>query len=120
MNHYQTGAQTRRIPELAAAEAGPFVEMHPQVARTFGVQEGCLVRVSTRRGELLLPVRMASGIRLDTLFVPFHWGGIGSINRLTNQALDPVSKIPEFKVCAARIDMPPPGPSTDTIQPQVS
>jgi assimilatory nitrate reductase catalytic subunit len=108
MNHYQTGAQTRRIPELAAAEAGPYVEMHPQVARTLGVDEGGLVHLRTRRGELLLPARMAAGIRLDTLFVPFHWGGMGSINRLTNQALDPVSKIPEFKVCAARIDMPPP------------
>jgi assimilatory nitrate reductase catalytic subunit len=106
MNHYQTGAQTRRIPELAAAEAGPFVEMHPQVARTLGVDEGGLVRLSTRRGEMLLPARMAAGIRLDTLFVPFHWGGKGNINQLTNQALDPISKIPEFKVCAARIDMP--------------
>jgi assimilatory nitrate reductase catalytic subunit len=108
MNHYQTGAQTRRIPELAAAEAAPFVEMHPQVARSLGVDEGGLVRLRTRRGELLLPARMAAGIRLDTLFVPFHWGGMGSINRLTNQALDPISKIPEFKVCAARLDLPPP------------
>ncbi len=108
MNHYQTGAQTRRIPELAAAEAGAFIEMHPQVARELGVDEGGLVLLSTRRGELLLPARMSAGIRLDTLFVPFHWGGMGSINRLTNQALDPISKIPEFKVCAARIDMPPP------------
>jgi assimilatory nitrate reductase catalytic subunit len=66
------------------------------------------VRLRTRRGELLLPARMAAGIRLDTLFVPFHWGGMGSINRLTNQALDPISKIPEFKVCAARLDLPPP------------
>jgi assimilatory nitrate reductase catalytic subunit len=106
MNHYQTGAQTRRIPELAAAEAGPFVEMHPQVARTLGIGEGGLVRLRTRRGELLLPARMAAGIRLDTLFVPFHWSGVGSINRLTNPALDPVSKIPEYKVCAARIDVP--------------
>jgi assimilatory nitrate reductase catalytic subunit len=55
---------------------------------------------------MLLPARMAAGIRLDTLFVPFHWGGKGNINQLTNQALDPISKIPEFKVCAARIDMP--------------
>jgi assimilatory nitrate reductase catalytic subunit len=114
MNHYQTGAQTRRIPELAAAEPGPYVEMHPQVARTLGVDEGGLVHLRTRRGELLLPARMAAGIRLDTLFVPFHWGGMGSINRLTNQALDPISKIPEFKVCAARIDRPPP-PSAATI-----
>jgi assimilatory nitrate reductase catalytic subunit len=106
MNHYQTGAQTRRIPELAAAEPEPFVEMHPQVARTVGVGEGCLVRLRTRRGEMLLPARLAAGIRLDTLFVPFHWGGVGSINRLTNQALDPISKIPEYKVCAARIDLP--------------
>jgi assimilatory nitrate reductase catalytic subunit len=116
MNHYQTGAQTRRIPELAAAEAAPFVEMHPQVARTLGVDEGGLVRLRTRRGELLLPARMAAAIRLDTLFVPFHWGGMGSINRLTNQALDPFSKIPEFKVCAARIDMPSPASAASIRQ----
>jgi assimilatory nitrate reductase catalytic subunit len=114
MNHYQTGAQTRRIPELAAAEAGPFVEMHPEVARTLGVAERGLVRLRTRRGELKLPARLAAGIRLDTLFVPFHWGGMGSINRLTNQALDPISKIPEFKVCAARIDLPPPASAATT------
>jgi assimilatory nitrate reductase catalytic subunit len=45
--------------------------------------------------------------REDTVFVPFHWGGENSANRLTNPALDPTSKMPEFKVCAARLDKEP-------------
>jgi assimilatory nitrate reductase catalytic subunit len=62
------------------------------------------VRVVTRRGEARLRARLTASIRLDTVFVPFHWSGTGSANLLTNAALDPVSRIPEFKVCAARIE----------------
>ena len=56
--------------------------------------------VSTRRGELAAPVRVVGTIRPDTVFVPFHWVGA---NRLTNDALDPSSRMPEFKVCAAAV-----------------
>jgi assimilatory nitrate reductase catalytic subunit len=62
------------------------------------------VRVSTRRGAAEVPARLTAGIRQDTLFVPFHWAGAARANLLTNPALDPVSKMPEFKVCAARVD----------------
>ncbi len=101
--HYQTGAQTRRVPELAAAEPEPFVEIHPGTAYTFGIAHGELVRVATRRGAARLRARLTRDIRRDTLFAAFHWGGLGNANALTNAALDPVSRIPEFKVCAARI-----------------
>ena len=56
--------------------------------------------VTTRRGELKVPCRVVTTIRPDTVFVPFHWVGA---NRLTNDALDPSSRMPEFKVCAAAV-----------------
>ena len=103
LSHYQSGAQTRRVPELAAAEPEPFVEIHPQAARGFGLADGDSARVTTRRGTIVVKVRLTGTIRLDTLFVPFHWGDKGSANLLTHAALDPQSRMPEFKVCAAQI-----------------
>ncbi len=100
---YQSGAQTRRVPELAAAEPHPYVEIHPQTARGLGLAEGGMARLSTRRGTITVRARLTAAIRLDTLFVPFHWGGGQSANILTNPALDPTSRMPEFKVCAVRI-----------------
>ncbi|MFZ1429516.1 MAG: molybdopterin oxidoreductase family protein [Geminicoccaceae bacterium] len=102
--HYQSGAQTRRVPELAAAEPAPFVEIHPQMARNYGIADGDLVRLRTRRGSAVLGARFSDMARLDTVFVPFHWGGAACANLLTNDALDPTSKIPEFKVCAVQIE----------------
>jgi len=63
-----------------------------------------VVCVSTRRGEAQFEARLVSGIRQDTLFAPFHWGGDGCANLLTNPALDPISRMPEYKVCAARLE----------------
>ena len=104
MGHYQSGTQTRRVPELAAAQPGPFVEIHPQAARDIGISEGARVRLTTRRGQMSLKARLSPDIRIDTLFVPFHWGGNGAANILTNTAVDPVARIPEFKVCAVRAE----------------
>ena len=94
---YQSGAQTRRVRELP--DDGPFVELHPMLAQRIGAYDGEPVVVTTRRGELKAPARVVDTIRPDTVFVPFHWVGA---NRLTNDALDPASRMPEFKVCAAR------------------
>ena len=58
----------------------------------------------TRRGTALFKVKVTPTIREDTIFVPFHWGGDQSVNRLTNPALDPTSRMPELKVCAVRIE----------------
>ena len=101
---YQSGTQTRRIASLMEAAPEPFLEIHPQMARTAGVADGEMVRLVSRRGIGLFRVRCDAGMRMDTLFVPFHWGGEACANLLTSPALDPVSKIPEFKVCAARIE----------------
>ncbi|HWH29524.1 MAG TPA: molybdopterin-dependent oxidoreductase, partial [Mycobacteriales bacterium] len=101
---YQSGAQTRRIAELAAAAPQAFVELHPHLAERLGVADGERVRVSTRRGTAWLQARVSDAIRADTVFVPFHWAGKQRANSLTSDALDPVSRMPSFKVCAARID----------------
>jgi assimilatory nitrate reductase catalytic subunit len=95
---YQSGAQTRRVRELT--DYGAFVEMQPMLAGRIGTADGEPVRISTRRGVMVAPARVVSTIRPDTVFVPFHWVGA---NRLTNDALDPASRMPEFKVCAASV-----------------
>jgi assimilatory nitrate reductase catalytic subunit len=101
--HYQTGVQTRRVPELAAVEPEPIAEIHPAIAATFDLDDGDMVRVSTRRGSAVFKIRLTSDIRMDTVFLPFHWADSGAANLVTNDSLDPISKIPEFKICAGRI-----------------
>ncbi len=101
---YQSGAQTRRVDELNAAAPGPFVEMHPRLAARLGAAEGDPVAVVSRRGRAVAPARITTGIRPDTVFMPFHWPGEGRANTLTNPALDPTSRMPEFKVCAVRVE----------------
>ncbi|WP_369270875.1 molybdopterin oxidoreductase family protein [Streptomyces sp. R11] len=101
---YQSGAQTRRVDELNAAAPGPFVELHPRLAARLGAAEGDPVAVVSRRGRAVAPARITTGIRPDTVFMPFHWPGEGRANTLTNPALDPTSKMPEFKACAVRVE----------------
>jgi assimilatory nitrate reductase catalytic subunit len=101
---YQSGAQTRRVDELNAAAPGPFVELHPQLAERLGVAEGEPLVVVSRRGRAVGPARITTGIRPDTVFMPFHWPGEGRVNTVTNPALDPTSRMPEFKVCAVRLE----------------
>ncbi|MEU9215435.1 molybdopterin oxidoreductase family protein [Streptomyces sp. NPDC048376] len=101
---YQSGAQTRRVAELNAAAPGPFVELHPRLAARLGAAEGDPLAVVSRRGRAVAPARITTGIRPDTVFMPFHWPGEGRANTLTNPALDPTSRMPEFKVCAVRVE----------------
>ncbi|MFI0501761.1 molybdopterin oxidoreductase family protein [Streptomyces albogriseolus] len=101
---YQSGAQTRRVDELNAAAPGPFVELHPRLARRIGAVEGGPVAVVSRRGRAVAPARITTSIRPDTVFMPFHWAGEGRANTLTNPALDPTSRMPEFKACAVRLE----------------
>lgn len=104
---YQSGAQTRRVPALAEAAPGPFVELHPDLAERLGIEDGAEVRVESRRAAVTLRARLTDAVRDDTVFVPFHWPGEGRANLLTNPALDPVSRMPEFKVCAVRVGVSP-------------
>ena len=106
LSQYQSGTQTRRIERLAALAPEPLLEINPVAAQRAGVTDGMLVTLVSRRGTAVARARVTRDIREDTVFVPFHWGGTSSINRLTNPALDPTSRMPEFKVCAVRIEAP--------------
>jgi assimilatory nitrate reductase catalytic subunit len=101
--HYQSGAQTRNVPELMAVEPRMFVEVHPDTARRAGLGEGDEAWLTSRRGRVRAEVRCVTSIRLDTVFLPFHFPFEHRANLLTNPALDPTSKMPEFKVCAVRL-----------------
>jgi len=100
--HYNSGAQTRRVPALVEAKPEARVQMHPRLASRLGVVQADPLLVESRRGSVKFTVELSPDIRTDTLFAPFHWGGKASANVLTNAALDPHSRMPEFKVCAVR------------------
>lgn len=104
MGHYQSGTQTRRVKSLNDKQPMAFVEMHPALAQMHNIADGEMVRVESRRGSGEFQARVTKTIRRDTIFLPFHWGGSQCANVLTNPELDPISKMPEFKICAARIE----------------
>ncbi len=104
LQHYQSGAQTRSVPALARAVPEVFVELHPDLAERTGIGDGDRVRVTSRRGSAVGAARITDTIRPDTVFMPFHWGGSGRANSVTSDALDPTSRMPEFKVCAVRVE----------------
>ena len=87
---------------LVDAKPEPRVQVHPRLAARLGVVDGGALRVESRRGEVTFTVTVSQDIRPDTLFAPFHWGGRLAANILTKPALDPTSRMPEFKVCAVR------------------
>ena len=100
--HYNSGAQTRRVAALLDAKPEPRVQVHPRLAARLGVASGERLLVESRRGAVTFVVSVSADIRADTLFAPFHWGGKLAANLLTMPALDPSSRMPEFKVCAVR------------------
>lgn len=104
VHQYLSGNQTRRIGFLVQQCPEPFVEIHPETAAKHGIRDGERVKVVSRRGEGVFPALVVATIRPDTIFVPYHWGDNLAANQLTNAALDPTSKIPEFKACAARLE----------------
>ena len=98
--HYNTGAMTRRTRALQEREPELFVQVNPQTAESYGIQEQAKALVTTRRGEAKAKVRITRRIPPGVLFMPFHFP---EMNLLTNDALDPIAKIPEYKVAACRI-----------------
>ncbi len=108
VSQYLSGTQTRRIGPLVDQYPNPRVELHPRLAQALGISDNQWITVRTRRGQLTLRAQVLQTIRPDTVFIPYHWGGKQSANLLTNRALDPISKIPEFKVsaCSVRIATP--------------
>jgi assimilatory nitrate reductase catalytic subunit len=103
VSQYLSGTQTRRIGALVAQYPEPLCELHPQLADRLGVTDGDLVTVSSRRSSMTLPAHVVATIRPDTVFIPYHWPGTQAANQLTNRALDPMSRMPEFKVAAVRV-----------------
>lgn len=110
VSQFLSGNQTRRIGPLIDHYPEPKVELHPHLAGRLGIADGDWTTVESRRGTITLRAAVVRTIRPDTVFVPYHWAGRRSINQLTIAAQDPISKIPEYKVCAVRVvkaDGPP-------------
>ncbi len=107
VSQYLSGTQTRRIAQLVDQYPEPLCEIHPRLAAQVGVESGDHVTVTSRRGSITVPANVVETIRPDTVFIPFHWPGDKAANTLTNRALDPISKIPEYKVSAVRLEKAP-------------
>jgi assimilatory nitrate reductase catalytic subunit len=103
LQHYLSGNQTRRLEPLIKAVPDPFVEISEKLAERLDLKRERKVKLQTRRGEIKLDWKTNPEQEEGTLFVPFHWGDKQSINLLTQEALDPVSRMPEFKTCAANL-----------------
>jgi assimilatory nitrate reductase catalytic subunit len=103
MQQYQSGNQTRRVGALTMALPDARVELHPDLARRHGIADNDVVELRSRRGRAFFRARLSGNIRPDTIFAPFHWGGVSAANMLTDPALDRHSRMPSFKACAVAI-----------------
>ncbi|HEV8209549.1 MAG TPA: molybdopterin dinucleotide binding domain-containing protein, partial [Vicinamibacterales bacterium] len=103
VSQYLSGTQTRRIGGLIDQYPQPRCEIHPRLAGSLGVADDDFVKVESRRGSIVVRAQVVKTIRPDTVFVPYHWPLDRSANNCTIRAIDPISKIPEFKICAVRV-----------------
>jgi assimilatory nitrate reductase catalytic subunit len=103
VSQFLSGTQTRRIGPLVEQYPEPRIELHPRLAEKLGIEDGDWATAESRRGTITLRAQVVTTIRPDTIFIPYHWAGRKSANQLTISAQDPVSKIPEYKVCAVRL-----------------
>ncbi len=106
LEHYHTGTMTRRSKALDGLVPGPFVEVSGADATQIEVEDGDPVRVTSRRGSIILPAKVGSRVDTGVLFIPFHFWEAAA-NVLTNPAADPTAGIPEFKVCAVKLERAP-------------
>jgi len=102
--HYLSGNQTRRLGFLNSQAPEPWLEIHPRAAEQLGIQDGEVVRVRTKRAQMDVKALVVPTIRPDTVFIPYHWGHRLAANQLTNPAVDPTVKIPEYKACACAVE----------------
>jgi assimilatory nitrate reductase catalytic subunit len=119
VSQFLSGTQTRRIGPLVGQYPEPRIEMHPRLASKLGVADGAWATVETPRGTITLKAQVVTTIRPDTVFIPYHWPGRKSVNQLTVAAQDPISRIPQYKVCGCRVrvaDGPP--EYAATLEPQ--
>ncbi|WP_221565792.1 molybdopterin oxidoreductase family protein [Alkalihalobacillus sp. TS-13] len=103
ISHYLTGVQTRNSPSLRSRDFESFLEIHPDTAKKYKIENHALVKLTSKRGQITVRSKYTNKIREDTVFVPFHWGDDQNVNRLTHEALDPTCKMPGFKVCAVKV-----------------
>jgi assimilatory nitrate reductase catalytic subunit len=103
VSQFLSGTQTRRIGPLVAQYPEPRLEIHPRLAEKLGIEDGAWATCETRRGAITIRAMVVTTIRPDTVFIPYHWAGAKSANRLTVAAQDPISKIPQYKVCGCRV-----------------
>jgi len=103
VSQFLSGTQTRRIGPLVDQYPEPRIEMHPRLASKLGIDDGDWTTAETRRGAITVRAMVVTTIRPDTVFIPYHWAGEKSVNRLTVAAFDPISKIPQYKVCGCRV-----------------
>ena len=109
LEHWHTGSMTRRAAVLDAIEPEPVASLHPLDLRALGAKPGDIVTIESRRGEISLYARADDGTPRGAVFVPFCYYEAAA-NMLTNPALDPFGKIPEFKYCAVRVSLGGPEP----------
>jgi NADPH-dependent sulfite reductase flavoprotein alpha-component len=106
-HQWHTLTKTGKVEKLNKLNPGPFLEIHPEDARELGLAEGDPVEVASRRGRAILPAVLTDRVRRGCCFAPFHWndlfGEYLSVNAVTNDAVDPLSFQPEFKVCAVSL-----------------
>jgi formate dehydrogenase alpha subunit len=100
--HYHTGTMTMKSEGLNERVSECFVEISPDDADKYGLEDGSKVRVVSRRGDIVATVKVSPMAIPGTVFVPFHFAQAAA-NKLTHAALDPVSGIPEYKVCAVKL-----------------
>jgi predicted molibdopterin-dependent oxidoreductase YjgC len=104
MFHFHTGSMTRRSEKLHNEVPEAYIEVNTADAKKIGLNGHKHVRVTSRRGQIELGVRVTDDIKRGTVFIPFHFAEAAA-NMLTNSAIDPVAKIPEYKVCAVKAEV---------------
>jgi formate dehydrogenase major subunit len=103
LEHWHTGSMTRRSKVLDAVEPEANCSLHPSTLRSLGVAPGDMIRLTTRRGSIDIMARADRAVAPDMVFVPFAYVEAAA-NTLTNPAVDPYGKIPEFKFAAVKIE----------------
>lgn len=115
LEHYQSGAQTRRVAELLAAQPQARLLIHPGTAAARGISDGDYATVTNERGEVLCRAELSTSVRPDTVFLPFHFPGQENANRLTESATDPISGMPEFKTSRVWVRRAVSSPTLDGV-----
>ncbi len=116
LEHYQSGAQTRRVSELLASQPEARMQIHPAAAAAMGITDGARVSVANDLGEVVCRAELSTAIRPETVFLPFHFPELESANRLTEATTDPISGMPEFKFNRVWVRLAANVPNTSLLQ----